>query len=76
MKEILPVAEIMHRLVTETEAALSQAVGLSLRPPRMARVVPGRRPAHFSGSTSGSRSVSQPKNTGCRYPSAVARLIW
>ena len=27
MKEILPVAEIMQRLVAETEAALSRAVG-------------------------------------------------
>jgi NAD(P)H-dependent flavin oxidoreductase YrpB (nitropropane dioxygenase family) len=40
IKEILPVAEIVRRLVAETEAALSGG-GLSLRPPRMARIVPG-----------------------------------
>jgi hypothetical protein len=49
--------------------------GLSLRPPRMARVVPGRRPAHFSGSRSGSTTVfAVEQMRAARDQSAVAGL--
>jgi NAD(P)H-dependent flavin oxidoreductase YrpB (nitropropane dioxygenase family) len=38
IKEILPVAEIMRRLVAETEAALSRASDLSEAPSRRASI--------------------------------------
>jgi nitronate monooxygenase/enoyl-[acyl-carrier protein] reductase II len=47
IKEILPVAEIMQRLVAETRSGPVAGGGLSLRPPRMARIVPGHRPAQY-----------------------------
>ena len=42
INEILPVAEIMHRLITETEAALSRALNFSQTVPRRARAAAAR----------------------------------
>jgi hypothetical protein len=62
------VAEIMQRLVAETEA-LCRRRWIFAEPAAPARIVPGRRLAHLSSSRSGPTTrLSQSNNTGCPRP--------
>jgi hypothetical protein len=70
IKEILSVAEIM--LVSSPNRSGPVAGrGRSLKPPRMARVVPGRRPVNFPALDQIRPRLSQSNNAGC-----PTRALW